>query len=218
VWQATASAVGPQAGSIGPTVGQAGVRFIIAGKGFGGARGSVLFGSTAASIVSWSDTQVTFNVPGVVPGVYNVQLKNSGGTAANVIQFKVLTARLVPVTFTVNNAIQTNVGDFIFLTGSTVELGNWGTTFDTAIGPMLDPNFPNWFLNVSVPAGQKHPIQVHQDRSRRDCNLGKRQQPHVYGSYERNRICECELAVLTDSRNTVFLRRVKEQAYIKRPQ
>ncbi len=58
------------------------------------------------------------------------------------------------MTFTVNNAIQTNVGDFIFLTGNTVELGNWGTTFDTALGPMLDPNFPNWFLNVSVPAGQ----------------------------------------------------------------
>jgi glycosidase len=154
VWQAPASATGPQVGSIGPTVGQSGVRVTIAGKGFGGARGNVLFGATAASIVSWSDSQVTFNVPAVAPGVYNVQLKNSGGTAANVIQFKVLTAKLVPVTFTVNNAIQTNVGDFIFLTGNTVELGNWGTTFDTAIGPMLDPNFPNWFLNVSVPAGQ----------------------------------------------------------------
>jgi hypothetical protein len=87
-------------------------------------------------------------------GVYNVQLKNSGGTSANTIQFNVLTAKLIPVTFTVNNASPTNVGDFIFLTGSTVELGNWGTTFDTAIGPMLDPNYPNWFLNSSVPAGQ----------------------------------------------------------------
>jgi len=154
VWQATAAPTGPQAGSIGPTVGQSGVRVTIAGKGFGEADGSVLFGSTAAGIVSWSDAQVTFNVPGVAPGVYNVQLKNSGGATANTIQFKVLTAKLIPVTFTVNNAIQTNVGDFIFLTGSTVELGNWGTTFDAAIGPMLDPNFPNWFLNVSVPAGQ----------------------------------------------------------------
>jgi hypothetical protein len=42
----------------------------------------------------------------------------------------------------------------IFLSGSTVELGQWGTTFDTAVGPLLDPNYPNWFLNVSVPAGQ----------------------------------------------------------------
>jgi glycosidase len=154
VWQFTTSATAPQVGSIGPTVGQSGVKVTIAGKGFGGATGNVLFGATAASIVSWSDTQVTFNVPSVAPGIYNVQLKNSGGTAANTIQFKVLTAKLIPVTFTVNNAIQTNVGDFIFLTGNTIELGNWGTTFDTALGPMLDPNFPNWFLNVSVPAGQ----------------------------------------------------------------
>jgi hypothetical protein len=58
------------------------------------------------------------------------------------------------VTFTVNNAASTSVGDYIFLSGSTVELGNWGTTFDTAVGPMLDPNYPNWFLNVSLPAGQ----------------------------------------------------------------
>ncbi len=154
VWQFTTSATGPQVGSIGPTIGQSGVKVTIAGKGFGGTTGSVFFGATAASIVSWSDTQVTFNVPSVAPGVYNIQLKNSGGTAANTIQFKVLTAKLIPVTFTVNNAIQTNVGDFIFLTGNTVELGNWGTTFDTALGPMLDPNFPNWFLNVSMPAGQ----------------------------------------------------------------
>ena len=154
VWQTTAAATSPEVGSIGPTVGQSAVQVTIAGKGFGSSTGSVLFGATAASIVSWSDTQVTFKVPNVTPGVYNVQLKNSSGTAANTIQFKVLTARLIPVTFTVNNATPTNTGDYIFLTGSTVELGNWGTTFDTAIGPMLDPNYPNWFLNVSVPAGQ----------------------------------------------------------------
>jgi glycosidase len=154
VWQTTAAAAAPEVGSIGPTLGQSGVHVTIAGKGFGGSTGSVLFGATAASVVSWSDSQVVFSVPNVTPGVYNVQLKSSGGTLANTIQFKVLTAKLIPVTFTVNNATPTNPGDFIFLTGNTVELGTWGTTFDTAIGPMLDPNFPNWFLNVSVPAGQ----------------------------------------------------------------
>ena len=154
VWQATAAAAAPEVGSIGPTVGQSGTVVTIAGKGFGPTAGSVLFGTTAATIASWSDTQVTFNVPNVGAGLYSVQLKNSAGAAANTIQFKVLTAKLIPVTFTVNNASPTNVGDYIFLTGNTVELGNWGTTFDTAIGPMLDPNYPNWFLNVSVPAGQ----------------------------------------------------------------
>jgi glycosidase len=153
VWQYTSTASAPEVGSIGPTVGQPGMLVTIAGKGFGSATGSVLFGSTAATIKSWSDASVTFAVPSVANGVYQVQLKNSTGTAANTIQFTALTAQLIPVTFTVNNATPTNTGDYIFLTGSTIELGNWGTTFDTAVGPMLDPNYPNWFLNASMPAG-----------------------------------------------------------------
>jgi glycosidase len=153
VWQFTSTTTSPEVGSIGPTSAQPGVKVTIAGKGFGTSTGSVLFGTTAASISSWSDSSVVFTVPSVSNGVYNVQLKNSGGTAANTIQFTVLTAKLIPITFTVNNASPTNTGDYIFLTGAGVELGNWGTTFDTAIGPMLDPNYPNWFLNASVPAG-----------------------------------------------------------------
>jgi glycosidase len=153
VWQFTSTVTSPEVGSIGPTVGHPGLKVTIAGKGFGSATGSVLFGTTAATISSWSDSSVSFTVPSVTNGVYNVQLKNSGGTAANTIQFIVLQAKLIPVTFTVNNATPTNVGDYIFLTGNTIELGNWATTWDGAIGPMLDPNYPNWFLNVSVPSG-----------------------------------------------------------------
>ena len=153
VWHATATATAPQAGSIGPTMGQAGNRVTIAGKGFGSATGSVWFGSTQATIVSWSDTSASFNVPSVANGVYQVQLKKSDGTNANTIQFTVLTARLIPVTFTVNNATPTSAGDYIFLTGNTVELGNWSTSWDVAVGPMLCPNYPNWFINTSVPAG-----------------------------------------------------------------
>lgn len=153
VWQSTGTPSTPEVGSIGPTLGQPGMKVTLAGKGFGSATGQVLFGTTAASVKSWTDASVTFTAPSVTNGIYQVQLKNSSGTAANTIQFTVLTAQLVPVTFTVNNATPTNPGDYIFLTGSTVELGNWGTTFDTAIGPMLDPNYPNWFLNTSMPAG-----------------------------------------------------------------
>lgn len=153
VWQYTSTASAPEVGSIGPTVGQPGMVVTLAGKGFGTATETVLVGTTAATINSWSSTSVTFRVPSVTNGVYSVTLKNSSGTAANTIQFTVLTEQLIPVTFTVNNATPTNTGDYIFLTGSTVELGDWGTTFNTAIGPMLDPNYPNWFLNVSVPAG-----------------------------------------------------------------
>src|SRR5258706_12036215 len=129
------------------------MKMTFAGKCFGTTTGQVLFGTTASTVQTWSDSSVTFTVPSVSNGIYQVQLKNSSGTAANTIQFTVLTGQLIPVTFTVNNATPTNTGDYIFLTGSTIELGNWGTTFDTAIGPMLDPNYPNWFLNVSMHAG-----------------------------------------------------------------
>jgi glycosidase len=153
VWQAVGTPSAPEVGSIGPTAGQAGMKVTVAGKGFGSSTGQVLFGTTGGTVQTWSDTSATFTVPSVGNGIYQVQLKNSSGTAANTIQFTVLTAQLVPVTFTVNNATPTNTGDYIFLTGNKIELGNWGTTFDTAIGPMLDPNYPNWFLNTSMPAG-----------------------------------------------------------------
>ena len=154
VWQYQVAATSPEVGSIGPHVGQPGMTVTIAGDGFGTSTGSVLFGSTPATVQSWTNSSVSFTVPNVAGGVYQVQLKSSGGAAANTIAFTVLTAKLIPVTFTVNNATPTSPGDYIFVTGSTVELGNWGTTFQTAIGPMLDPNYPNWFLNVSLPAGQ----------------------------------------------------------------
>ena len=154
VWQVAGGEPGPSVGSIGPTIGQPGMTVAIAGDSFGASAGSVVIGGVSAKIVSWSNTSVTFTVPKVANGVYQAQLKAKSGAAANAIQFTVLAAKLVPVTFTVNNASPTKPGDLIFLSGSTVELGQWGTTFDTAVGPLLDPNYPNWFLNVSVPAGQ----------------------------------------------------------------
>ena len=154
VWQFTEGAASPQIGSIGPTAGQPGVKTVIAGRNFGAAGGSVKFGTTTATVNSWSPTQIVVTTPSVTNGIYNVTVTNSGGTVSNGIQYTVLTAKLIPVTFTVNNATPTSVGDYIFLTGNTVELGAWSTTWDGAVGPMLTPNYPNWFLTASVPAGQ----------------------------------------------------------------
>jgi hypothetical protein len=153
VWQVTSAASGPEVGSIGPTVGQPGTVVTLTGKGFGTVAGSVLFNSAAATIASWSDSSATFAVPKVTNGVYQVQLKTASGNPANAIPFTVLTSNLIPVTFTVYNA-STSWGQNVFLTGSTVELGNWSTTWDGAIGPMLNPNYPAWFINASMPAGQ----------------------------------------------------------------
>jgi glycosidase len=168
VWQSQVNATAPEVGSIGPHVGQPGMTVTIAGDGFGASPGSILFGTTPATIQAWSNSSVVFTVPTVANGPVNVQLKSSTGAPANTIAFTVLAAKLIPVTFTVNNATPTNPGDYIFVTGNTVELGNWGTTFQSAIGPMLAPNYPNWFLNVSLPAGQTVQfkfIDIHADGS-----------------------------------------------------
>ena len=154
VWQFTESGGTPQVGSIGPTSGQAGVKVTIAGKNFGSTTGTVKFGATTATVNSWTPTQIVATTPSVTNGNYNVTVTNSSSQVSNSIQYTVLTAKLIPVTFTVNNATPTSVGDYIFLTGSTVELGNWSTTWDGAVGPLLTPNYPNWFGVASVPAGQ----------------------------------------------------------------
>ena len=154
VWQFTEGAAAPEVGSIGPTTGQPGVKVTIAGRNFGATAGSVKFGTTTANINSWSATRIVCTTPSVTNGIYNITVTNSASQVSNGIQYTVLTAKLIPVTFTVNNATPTNVGDYIFLTGNTVELGQWSTTWDGAVGPMLTPNYPNWFLNVSAPAGQ----------------------------------------------------------------
>lgn len=153
VWQMAGGTPGPVVGSIGPTIGQPGMSVTIAGDQFGSRPGVITVNGATATIQSWSNASVTFTVPKVTNGIYPVQLTTISGAKANTIQFTVLAAKLIPITFTVNNAPSTNVGDYIFLTGNTVELGNWGTTFDSAVGPMLDPKYPNWFLNVSLPAG-----------------------------------------------------------------
>jgi glycosidase len=154
VWQFTEGTAAPQVGSIGPTVAQPGVKVTIGGKNFGTTQGTVKFGTTVATVTSWSATQITVNVPAVANGNYNVTVTNSASQVSNGIQFTALTAKLIPVTFTVFNATPTQTGDYIFLTGNTIELGQWSTTWDGAVGPMLTPNYPNWFICASVPAGQ----------------------------------------------------------------
>jgi glycosidase len=156
VWQFVEAGTTPQIGSIGPTAAQPGVKVTIGGRSFGATQGTgnVKFGTTSATINSWSDTKIVATVPSVTNASYSVTVTKNGGAVSNGIQFTALTAKLIPVTFTVYNASPTSVGDYIFLTGNTVELGNWSTTWDSAVGPMLTPNYPDWFLTASVPAGQ----------------------------------------------------------------
>lgn len=140
----------PQLGSVAPVLTRAGNKVTIEGQGFG-TSGTVSFGTTAATVVSWSANRIVVNAPSVAAGDTLVKVTTSGGTS-NTYTIKVLGGAQVPVTFTVNNASPTSFGDNIYLTGSVYELGNWSTSKTVAIGPMIAPNYPNWFTTVSLPA------------------------------------------------------------------
>jgi hypothetical protein len=133
---------------------RSGETVVIDGRGFGTSTGTVTFGTTNATIVSWSDTQVKAKVPSVAAGKVNVALKTSGNVASNTYSnFDVLSGAQVMVRFVVNNAY-TAYGENLYLTGNVAELGNWNTS--KAIGPIYNSvmkQYPTWYYDVSVPAG-----------------------------------------------------------------
>jgi glycosidase len=141
----------PRIGSAAPTLTRAGNTITVAGRGFGGS-GTLRVGGVTAPVTSWSPDRIVATVPaGVGAGVRQVTVTTGGGTS-NGYEVDVLSGPQVPVTFTVNDAIPTNFGDNIYLTGSVAELGSWSTDPDVAIGPMLTPDHPDWFIVASVPA------------------------------------------------------------------
>lgn len=151
-WQYTASEPSaPEIGSVGPELVRPGTTAIIDGAGFGSS-GSVYFGSAAATVQSYTAHSITVTVPNA-PG-NNVQVDVCTVICSNTFKVNVSSAAQVPVTFTVNNAPPTNVGDNVYLTGAPAELSGWNTTTNTAVGPFFAPNYPNWFDMASVPACQ----------------------------------------------------------------
>ncbi|WP_052343765.1 alpha-amylase family glycosyl hydrolase [Kallotenue papyrolyticum] len=140
----------PQIGSVGPVLTRAGNRVTIEGRGFGSS-GTVSFGSATATVQSWSANRIVVTVPSVAAGTTPVTVTTGGGTS-NAYNVMLLSGAQVPVTFTVTNASPTAYGDNIYLTGNVYELGNWSTNPGVALGPMLAPNYPTWFITASVPA------------------------------------------------------------------
>ncbi|MGZ6389450.1 MAG: alpha-amylase family glycosyl hydrolase [Ktedonobacterales bacterium] len=151
VWQYTAAEPGtPEIGSVGPELAKPGNKVIIDGQGFGSSTGTVKFGTTAATVQSWSTHSITVTVPSIAGAQYNVQVCTA--SCSNSYKINVDNTSQVAVTFTVYNAPATNYGDNVYLSGQFYEIGSWGTTTTTAIGPAFAPNYPNWFVMASVPA------------------------------------------------------------------
>jgi hypothetical protein len=154
VWQSYIPASSPELGSLGPRVAQAGLTATVAGDGFGASPGTVLGGTTAAAVQSWSDSSVSFAIPSVPPGNYSVTVQAGGGTTSNALPLTVLSANQVPVTFTVND-VSLPANASVYLTGNVMELGNNTQTATSAVGPLLavPGSASSWFLDTSVPAG-----------------------------------------------------------------
>ncbi|MCK4259000.1 MAG: alpha amylase C-terminal domain-containing protein [Halanaerobiales bacterium] len=150
VWTYKTSSSTPLIGSVGPVLGRSGNKVTIGGDGFG-TSGTVYFNNTSASVTSWSNNEIQVTVPSVSTGIASVKVVTSAGTS-NTIDYEVLTGKLIPIVFTVRNAY-TNLGDQIYLTGNVQELGKWSTDFEDTYGPMLCPNYPEWYIVASVPAG-----------------------------------------------------------------
>lgn len=157
IWAYSTAGSTPRIGHIGTVTARPNQQIAISGEGFGSSTGNVRFGTTNATIVSWSNTEIVARVPSVAAGFHNVTVRRSNGvTSAAYPRFEVLTGKQVSVRFVVNNAF-TNFGQDLFLTGNVHELSKWSTSKATAIGPFFNQveyQYPSWYFDVSVPAGQ----------------------------------------------------------------
>jgi len=81
----------PHITSLSPTSAPVGTSVTISGSNFGATQGtsSATFDSTAASVQSWSDTQIHVTVPSLLIGDYDVVVTTSAGSS-NAVLFNVL--------------------------------------------------------------------------------------------------------------------------------
>lgn len=135
----------PRIGDVVSTIGRPGNTVYIHGTGLGGAI-TVRFDATNAAVVSNSDTKITATVPSVAAGVRNITVVK-GANTSNQFRYEVLSTDQVQVIFKVNAS--TVPGENVHVVGNVPELGGW----DPAKAPeaMMNPNYPEWFLPVSVP-------------------------------------------------------------------
>jgi len=81
------------------------------------------------------------------PGLNKITV-TKGNNVSNEFAYTVLSGDLNQVIFHVN--ANTVPGENIHIVGSIPELGSWDP--DNSTEAMMYPNYPEWFLHVSVPA------------------------------------------------------------------
>ena len=148
VWQYDSSTSAPQIGNVISTMGRAGNKVYIYGDGLDG-NVTVNFGDTPATVIENSATEIVTTVPeNATPGYNDITVTKDGATS-NSFTYNVLSGDQNQVIFHVQ--AETNYGENIYIVGNIPELGNWDP--DNCTEALLNPNYPEWFLPVSVPAG-----------------------------------------------------------------
>ena len=129
-------------------MGRAGNKVYIYGDGLDGSV-TVNFGDTPATVIENSATEIVTTVPENATLGYNDITLTKDGATSNSFTYNVLSGDQNQVIFHVQ--AETNYGENIYIVGNIPELGNWDP--DNCTEALLNPNYPEWFLPVSVPAG-----------------------------------------------------------------
>lgn len=150
VWQydTNVNSTTPKIGDVISTMGRAGNKVYIYGDGLGGTP-NVKFGSVSATVISATNNKIVTTVPSGLVAGDNLITVYQGSTPSNTFVYTVLSGDQNQMIFHVNAS--TNLGENIYIVGSIPELGSWNTNNSTEA--MMCPNYPQWFLPVSVPAG-----------------------------------------------------------------
>ena len=151
-------------------MGRAGNKVYIYGDGLDG-NVTVNFGDTPATVIENSATEIVTTVPeNATPGYNDITVTKDGATS-NSFTYNVLSGDQNQVIFHVQ--AETNYGENIYIVGNIPELGNWDP--DNCTEALLNPNYPEWFLPVSVPAGTQIVLSA----------LAQRQPPALPGSVKK---------------------------------
>lgn len=140
----------PQIGDITSTMGRTGNTVYIHGKGFSNVT-SVHFDNIESQIISKNDNNIKVKVPyGLKPG-YNKVKVSDGNNDSNFFEYYVLSGDQNQVIFHIK--AETKPDENICVVGNIPELGEWDV--DKASETFMSPNYPNWYLPVSIPADKE---------------------------------------------------------------
>lgn len=149
VWQYNPSDTTPRIGTVISTRGRVGNQVYIYGENFDSTT-TVSFNGVQASVQSVSSDTIKAIVPSVAAGNEPITV-TKGGVTSNAVDYFVLSGDQVQTIF--HASVTTNMGDNIYVVGDIPELGAWDVNKAIKLTEaMMCPNYPQWFLPVSVPA------------------------------------------------------------------